>query len=50
MDESKSQINVLEHKEAKNNQAQQEEKRIQKNKDSICLLYTSDAADDPSKV
>ena len=30
VDEAKNQINVLEHKEAKNNHAEQEEKRIQK--------------------
>ena len=39
VDEAENQINVLEHKEAKNNQAQQEEKRIQKNKDSISSLW-----------
>ena len=31
VDEAKNQINDLEHKEAKNNQSEQEEKRIQKN-------------------
>ena len=35
MDKTKSQINDLEHKEAKNNQLEQDENRIQKNKDSI---------------
>ena len=30
VDEAKNQINDLEHKEAKNNQSEQEEKRIQK--------------------
>ena len=30
MDEAKNQINDLEHKKAKNNQSEQEEKRIQK--------------------
>ena len=36
MDEAENQINDLEHKEAKNNQSeQQEEKRIQKNEFSI---------------
>ena len=36
MDEAENQINDLEHKEAKNNQLeQQEEKIIQKNEDSI---------------
>ena len=35
VDKAENQINDLEHKEAKNNQSeQQEEKRIQKNKDS----------------
>ena len=38
--EAKSQINDLEHKEAKNNQSeQQEEKRISKNEDSISSLW-----------
>ena len=35
VDKTKSQINDLEHKEAKNNQLEQDENRIQKNKDSI---------------
>ena len=35
MDEAYNQINDFEHKEAKHNQSQQEEKRIQKNKDSV---------------
>ena len=36
VDEAKTQISDLEHKEAKNNQSeQQEEKRIQKNEDSV---------------
>ena len=40
MDEAKNQINDLEHKEPKNNQSeQQEEKRIQKNEDSINSLW-----------
>ena len=40
MDEAENQINDLEHKEAKNNQSeQQEEKRIQKNKDSVRSLW-----------
>ena len=30
VDEAKNQINDMEHKEAKNNQSEQEEKRIQK--------------------
>ena len=38
VDEAKNQINDLEHKEAKNNHAEQEEKRIQKNEDSINIL------------
>ena len=37
--EAKNQINDLEHKEAKNNQAEQEEKRIKKYKDSISSLW-----------
>ena len=40
MDEAKNQINDLEHEEAKNNHSeQQEEKRIQKNEDSISRLW-----------
>ena len=39
MDEAKNQINDLEHKEPKNNQSEQEEKRIQKNEDSIWNLW-----------
>ena len=40
MDEAKNQINDLETKEAKNNQSeQQEEKRIQKNEDSVSSLW-----------
>ena len=40
MDEAEIQINDLEHKEAKNNQSeQQEEKRIQKNEDGINSLW-----------
>ena len=40
MDETKNQINDLEQKEAKNNQSeQQEEKGIQKNKDSVSSLW-----------
>ena len=35
MDEAKSQIDDMEHKEAKNNQSEQEKKRIQKNGDNI---------------
>ena len=42
MDEAKNQINDLEHKEAKNNQSEQEEeKRIQKNEDSISSLWNN---------
>ena len=40
MDKAENQINYLEHKEAINNQSeQQEEKRIQKNKDSVSSLW-----------
>ena len=40
VDEAENQINDLEHKEALNNQSeQQEEKRIQKHKDSIGSLW-----------
>ena len=40
MDENGNQINDLEHKEANNNQSeQQEEKRIQKIEDSISSLW-----------
>ena len=40
MNEAKNQISDLEHKEAKNNQSeQQEEKGIQKNKDSVSSLW-----------
>ena len=40
MDEAENQINDLEHKEALNNQSeQQEEKRIQRNEDSISSLW-----------
>ena len=40
VDEAENQINDLEHKEAKNNQSeQQEEKGIQKNKDSVSSLW-----------
>ena len=35
VDEAKNQINDLEHMEAKNNQTEQELKRIQKNKNSV---------------
>ena len=40
MDEAENQINDLEHKEAKNNQSeQQEEKRIQNYEDSVRSLW-----------
>ena len=40
VEEVKDQLNDLEHKEAKNNQSeQQEEKRLQKTKDSIRTLW-----------
>ena len=39
MDEAKNQINDLEHKEAKNNQAEQEEEKIKKNEDSTSSLW-----------
>ena len=40
VDEAENQINDLEHKEAKNNQSeQQEEKRIQRNEDSVSSLW-----------
>ena len=40
MDEAKSQISDLEHKEAKNNKSEkQEERRIQKNKYSLSTLW-----------
>ena len=38
VDEAESQINDFEHKEAKNNQSEQEEKRIKKSEDSISSL------------
>ena len=38
VDEAKNQINDLQPKEAKNNHAEQEEKRIQKNEDSVNSL------------
>ena len=41
MDEAKNHINDLEHKEAKNNHAEQEEKIIQKNEDSVSSLWDS---------
>ena len=38
VDEAENQINDLEHKEAKNSQSEQEEKRVQKNKASVSSL------------
>ena len=39
MDEAEDQIYDLEHKEAKTNQSEQEEKRIQKNEGSVSSLW-----------
>ena len=40
VNEAEKQINVLEHKKAKNNQSeQQEEKRIQRNEDRVNSLW-----------
>ena len=39
MGEAENQVNNLEPKEAKNNQSEQEEKRIQRNEDSINSLW-----------
>ena len=39
MDEAKNQINDLEHKEAKNNQAEQQKEEIEKNEDSTSSLW-----------
>ena len=39
MVEAENKINNLEHKEAKNNQSEQEEERIQKYEDSINSLW-----------
>ena len=39
MDAAENQINDLEHKQARNNQAEQEEKRIKKYEDSISSLW-----------
>ena len=39
MDEAENQINDLKHKEAKNNQSEQQEKRILKKEDSISSLW-----------
>ena len=40
VDEAENQINDLEHKEARNNQSEpQEEKRIQKNEDSVSCFW-----------
>ena len=39
VDETKNQINDLEHKEPKNNHVEQEEKRIQKNEDDANIIW-----------
>ena len=39
MGEAENQITDLEHKEDKNNQSEQQEKRIQKSEDSISSLW-----------
>ena len=39
VDEAETEINDLEHKEAKNNLSEQEIKRIQKNEDNISSLW-----------
>ena len=39
VDEAENQINDLEHKEAKNNQSEQQQKRIQETEDSISSLW-----------
>ena len=39
MDDAEKQIHDLEHKKAKNNQSEQEEKRIPPNEDSISSLW-----------
>ena len=39
MNEAKNQINDLEHKGAKNNQSEQQEKRVHKNEDSVSILW-----------
>ena len=42
MDEAKNQINDMEHKEAKNNQSQQQEgKRVQRNEGGISNLWNN---------
>ena len=42
MDEAKNQINGLEHKEAEDNQSEQQEgKRIQENADGVSILWDS---------
>ena len=51
--ENGTQINGVDQKEERNIQPEKNEKtRIWKNEERLrnCLLYTSDAADDPSKV
>ena len=44
MDEAKNQINYLDHKKAKNNQSEQEEKRIKK-KTQMRIVSVSDLWD-----
>ena len=39
MDKAENQISGLEHKEAENNQSEQEKKRILKNEDNISSLW-----------
>ena len=39
MDETENPINDLEHKEAKNNQSEQQENRIPKNEDSVSIPW-----------
>ena len=39
VDEAENPINDLKHKESKNNQSEQEEKRTQKNEDSVSSLW-----------
>ena len=41
MDEAENQISDLEHKEAKSNRSEQEEKRIERNEDSIRSLWNN---------
>ena len=39
VDEAENQVNVFQHKEAKNNQSEQEEKKNPKNEDSVSSLW-----------